>query len=516
MTSTFTVTDRSLLPRFCKLRLFCITVPLHKVPPLVIAAVPRSGSDNAEALYSLHCDVMRELHSSGIYPSSMAADGTEVERSLQNKIDNSAARFRTYTIPNTVKACSLSLRLHYHDDEYHHPFVTLQDSNHARKTGRNQLFTGARFLSMGNYAMFYAQLRDAVIGVVSPLYHRDVERIDRQDDRAAARLTSAAFLSHMSDLHPERVSLLVYLFILGEMIDAWQNRVISHLERATMVLTVRFVLMAWRSHVDLHPAYSTNIQFISRESFDIFIRICDGLLSMILLHRQHHPTYPLLPWLHGTESCEHIFGILRQLKADFNYMDVLYLQPKLRTLVLAAFSRLLPEQEANATAAGYYHSYVVDSKLDLPALTHWPTDPELAQASERAFDLCQQLMSATGIDARTVLSSYKSPKSASSRSSKASRNYEQQPKTRGPSTLAEVLALYDATSALVPEKHEQEIEAVQAAIASESIDGTLKMYFILRCNWSRTNLKADTFLVTLCQIQMTTTSLRSPVRSLCK
>lgn len=157
---------------------------------------------------------MQELGSLGIYPISMSADGTEVERTLQTRIETSAPR---YTIPNTHhSACAVTLCLPYHDTDYLHPFVTLQDSNHARKTGRNQLMTGERLLSMGNSPMFYSQLRDSLICVAWPLYHRHVERIDRQDDRAAARLTSAAFLSHMLTLHPERSGLVVYMFALAE------------------------------------------------------------------------------------------------------------------------------------------------------------------------------------------------------------------------------------------------------------------------------------------------------------
>jgi hypothetical protein len=57
--------------------------------------------------------------------------------------------------------------------------------------------------------------------------------------------------------------------VFGELIDAWQNRNISHLEHAKMVMRARYFLMAWRTHVNKHPDYSVNIQFISRESYDI-------------------------------------------------------------------------------------------------------------------------------------------------------------------------------------------------------------------------------------------------------
>ncbi|KAI0695988.1 hypothetical protein BC835DRAFT_1414529 [Cytidiella melzeri] len=456
-----------------KLRLYLVGVPLHKVPPMVVAAVSRKGSDSAGALYSLHNKIIQMLHSVEIFPVSMSADGTEVERSLQRTIESAAVKVTDYVIPNLIDTCQITIHLHFQDNS--HPFVTLQDSNHGRKTGRNQLFTGARLLVMGRSAMFYSQLRDCVIspGVVSPLFHRDIEKVDRQDDRAAARLTSAAFLSHILASHPEWSALPVYLFILGEMIDAWQNRLITHLERVTMVMTARFVLMAWRTHVTKHPAYLMNIQFISRESYEIFIKICDGLLSLIILYRQYHPTYPLLPWLHGTENCEHIFGILRQLKTDFTYMDMLYLQPKLRTLLIAAFSHIVSEQDVKATAAGYDHSYVLDTKIDLCALAQWPTDAEMAEASHRAFDNAQQLLKAVGIEAMSMLADYKHPIPSSTPKQQCAYA---DARPRGPATLAELVALYDASAASVSFDQQDRIEACQTALVSESIGRTMDMY----------------------------------------
>lgn len=439
---------------------------------MVVAAVARGSKDNAASLLDLHRTLLPLLHDVGIFPISMSADGTEVERSLQTRIEGSATRVNTYVIPNPVlDNCQLRLHIYFQDGD--HPFVTLQDPNHARKTGRNQVFTGARVLGFGAHAIYYAQLRDCVIGTTSPLFHRDVEKVDRQDDRAAARLTSSAFLAHVGLLHPDRKGLLVYLFVLGEIIDAWQNRSISHLERATMVMMARFVFMAWRTHVISHPAYSLNVQFISRESFDIFTRICDGLLTLIILHRQYHPTHPLLPWLHGTENCEHIFGTLRQLKTDFNYMDFLYLQPKLRTLILSAFSRLVGEKAATATAAGYYHSYILDAHIDLHALSTWPTDTELESASGAAYRSAETLLEAVGINANAMLSQYQTPRVVLTSDGDAQSTLTF---PRGPATLAELIALYDATAASVPIKQQEEIEACHAALVSDSIDKTLHMY----------------------------------------
>ncbi|KII84101.1 hypothetical protein PLICRDRAFT_65980, partial [Plicaturopsis crispa FD-325 SS-3] len=232
---------------------------------------------------------------------------------------------------------------------------------------------------------------------------RDVERGDKQDDRAAARLFSAETLACILSHFPKHTGLSVYLFALGELYDAWQNRNIGHAERAKMVLRARFFLMAWRSHIEKHPDHRTHIHFISRESYEIFLTLCDSLLQLIVVYRQYFPMYPLLPWLHSTETCEHIFGILRQLKKDFSYTDMLYLEPKLQALLLGAFANLSFEEKANQTASGYHHTYFRAPDLDTAALMEWPTDVDLAKASAAAFEEVEQLLAAVGIDAHAML-----------------------------------------------------------------------------------------------------------------
>ncbi|CAG8771241.1 6964_t:CDS:2, partial [Dentiscutata erythropus] len=44
----------------------------------------------------------------------------------------------------------------------------------------------------------------------------------------------------------------------------------------------------------------------------------------------YYENIPLLPWKHGTESCEHIFGIACQFRADFTYLEILQMVPKIR------------------------------------------------------------------------------------------------------------------------------------------------------------------------------------------
>ncbi|EIW63281.1 uncharacterized protein TRAVEDRAFT_161459 [Trametes versicolor FP-101664 SS1] len=462
--------DKAKMSKADKIRLFVLIVPLTKVPPLLLAAVARGGKENAQDLLDIHNELLGHLHAHEIYPVSYAADGTEVERALQRKIIAATHRFSPYIIPNDVPGCTIELRIHTINK---HPVITVQDPKHALKTARNQLFTGARILVLGCLAFFYAQLLLLSQHILSPLFRRDVEKVDKQDDRAAARLFSAESLDVVLRYHSEFRALAVYLYALGELVDAWENRQISHVERARMVMSTRFFLMAWRTHIVLHPAYSTNVQFISRESFDIFIMLCDSLLSLIVVYRQYFPYHPLMPWLHSTTPCEHIFGIIRTLKKDFNFADLLYLESKLRTLLLGAFDRLTPLDRANERAAGYYHSYFDSTSVDADNLRQWPSEIELQEASRAAFLDAEQLLESVQLNARKLLQQYKPPTTSEQSTSARQRGATSTCTPTGPQSLADLLTLY-ARIDLDPVR-EQEVTVCEIALVAESMDGTIAM-----------------------------------------
>jgi len=412
----------------------------------------------------MHTKLADLLHQQNIHPVSFASDGTEVERQTQDLITNSASGYVEYIIPTKSLGPSgnILLRIGLYRGLY--PFVTVQDSKHALKTARNQLLTGARILIMGYCAAFFAQLRELAINAAGPLFTRDVERLDRQDDRAAARTFSASALDFQMQEYSDQRGLSVYLFVLGELVDAWQNRNISHVARVKMVLRSRFFLMGWRSYIVAHPDYSTNIQFISRESFDIFMILSESLLSLTLIYRKYYPQYPLLPWLHSTEPCEHLFGVLRQIKRDFTFADMLNAQAKLEALLLGAFGDLSAEEQANQTAAGYHHTYFKADDLDLKELLRYPSDDDLANASDAAFREAEQLLLSVGINAKQMLDGYIAPEKR-----------QRDPKTappQSPQTIAQALALYQGPSLA---KEEARVEAYEMALVADSVDRSLAL-----------------------------------------
>ena len=111
----------------------------------------------------------------------------------------------------------------------------VQDSKHALKTLRNNLFSGAQLLVLGNYPAMYLHILHIAQGNGTPLYSRDVTKVDRQDDNAAVRLFSEDVLKYLSENHPDYVGEIVYLFIFGELIDAYQNWTMPHIERIKLV-----------------------------------------------------------------------------------------------------------------------------------------------------------------------------------------------------------------------------------------------------------------------------------------
>ncbi|KAK7448058.1 hypothetical protein VKT23_013815 [Stygiomarasmius scandens] len=311
-----------------KVRLWTLQVPLPKMPPIVLTALPIPDNMKVPNLLQLHKDIIHGLLDAKINVISYSCDGTENERSVQRSFLEAADLYVRVNIPDPGDGHTApQIYIGFFRGQ---PIVMIQDSKHALKTARNNLFSGARLLVMGNYVAMYEQVRELAYEEGSPLYLRDVEKLDRQDDNAAARLFSAATIQFLTEHHPDHVGLIVYLFVFGELCDAYQNRHIPHSERILMVLRTRYFLDMWQKYLDCIPTYSRKQNFVSRKFTDIVDLLVTGLISLIIVHRDHlGETFPLLPWLHSSEACEHIFGIARQIVSDFTLLDFYQMLPKL-------------------------------------------------------------------------------------------------------------------------------------------------------------------------------------------
>ena len=388
-----------------KLRLWVLQIPLPYVPPLVLAVVPLTSSTKASTLADFEQQLLQILLGSdeSLCIVSLGSDGSILERDARRILVRCGfAESLSYSIthPDTTQSESIKIpimRIHGRC------IVAIQDPKHGRKTARNNLFSGSRLLALGNHTAHYGQVRYLANEKDTPLYWRDVDRLDRQDDRAAARLFSASFLEfcirHDTGTRNDKssyVALSIYLFVLGELIDAYENRHIPHIERVKMVLRMRFFKAIWKSFLQ-SAGYPKARYFISADADDIIDTLVDGLLGLIYIYRDHlDKSYPLLPWMHGSEANEHIFGLLRSLVTDFTMLDVLRLIPKLHVRLMAACRTKNIKVDFQRTAAGYSHTYFNADDIPLGILSEFPSDGEIACSARAAFDEANVLWDLVG------------------------------------------------------------------------------------------------------------------------
>ena len=247
-----------------QIRLWCLQIPMPGIPPLILAAKAIPNSLTAQQLLPLSFSLIRGLVHRKIKVVSYACDGTETERSAQKLMVQNAGFRYTYRIKHPI----FDLGLGYDDIVITvatidgQLIVMIQDSNHGLKTSRNNLHTGAKCLTLGNHVAMYMYNRTAAFEKGCPLYHRDVKKTDRQDDNAAIRTHSGSYIAYLTKFHPDKLGQIIYLFINGELIDAYQNRKIPHTERIKMVLRAKFFYQMWKKFLK-SAGYAEDKHYVS-------------------------------------------------------------------------------------------------------------------------------------------------------------------------------------------------------------------------------------------------------------
>ncbi|CDO78140.1 hypothetical protein BN946_scf184719.g2 [Trametes cinnabarina] len=380
-----------------KLRLWCLQVPLPKIAPIIGAAIaiPSNLSTTELVIYSEK--ILRGLLSSGLHVVSCSHDGTETEHGVQRQLAQQASDRRSYKIPCPDNpSYDLSLTVPVFEDQ---PVVFVQDSKHARKTYRNNQCAGGRLITIGNTTVLYRRIWEVAFEDDSPLYHRDVEKLDRQDDNAAARLFSAETLEYIIKKHPDYLGEIVYLFVFGELVDAWQSRSIPHIEHIKMALRAHYFVKMWETYLD-HAGYVKSRHCLSREALDITQILVESVISLILVHRDysssHAVPFPLALWLHSTEPCEHVFGSGREVVEDFTFLDFHFMVSKLY-IKLSEAAKLGVASDPKARASGYNHTYLDTRNIDLHALSTYPDDELIDGAAVEAFEEAESLIALLGI-----------------------------------------------------------------------------------------------------------------------
>ncbi|KAF4599335.1 hypothetical protein EYR40_006427 [Pleurotus pulmonarius] len=369
-----------------KLRLWVLCIPLPNVPPLIIGILPISESNTAPSLAKIEEKLLKILIVDAPTPLniiSLGSDGTVVERKARRLLIRSgfaAVEYVDIPHPNTadgplrIEILRIGTRR----------LAIIQDSKHFRKTCRNNIFTGARQLVLGNYLVYYEQVRSMAHSQEhSPLYLRDVDKLDRQDDRAAARLFSAANIQHAIDCG--HTGLAIFLFIFGEACDAYQSRTISHPQRIHMVLRAYFFKTIWKGFL-VDNGYPFSRHYLSQDADDILDILVNGLLALIIIHRDYLSSpFPLLPWTHGSEANEHVFGLLRSMIPEFTVVDAIQVIPKLDIRLMAACSRKIDLSKLRRGGAGYAHSHFDGSGTDMATLSQFPLQDVFRQVAGTAW-----------------------------------------------------------------------------------------------------------------------------------
>ena len=242
--------------------------------------------------------------------------------------------------------------------------------------------------------MIYSHFR-AIAFEGGPLYNRDVEKVDRQDDSAATRFGSGDVLRWLIENHPELLGPINFLFVSYELIDGYQSRSMKHIERVQVALRALFFMEMWEQFLD-KAGYPKAKHFLSHEACDITRFLIHGLLQLIFVYRDLlDDVYPLLPWLLSTEVCEHVFGLCRQIVKDFTEMDFIYMIPKLfiRLREHALFSHFSDGKER---ASGYNHTYTDNHGVNLVDLSVYPTDNEINDIAQIAYEEAENLWALLG------------------------------------------------------------------------------------------------------------------------
>ncbi|KAF4598659.1 hypothetical protein EYR38_007065 [Pleurotus pulmonarius] len=313
-----------------KLRLWTLIIPLPNVPPLIMAILAISESNSAPDLATVEKKLLKLLLLDSTVPInvvSLGSDSTVVERKARRLLIQSGFATVEYAyIP--------------------HPNP------------------GTPPLKIEVRSMVFNQ-------DYSPLYVRDVEKLDRQDDRAAARLFSAENIKHAIECGHS--GLAIFLYIFGEACDAYQSHTIDHAERVRLVLLAHFFKALWKSFL-VENGYPLSRHFISQEADDISDILVNGLLALIVIHRDHLSSpFPLLPWMHGSEANEHVFGLLRSMLPEFTVVHTLQLIPKLDIRLMGACKRAINTSGLQQGGAGYAHTHFDGSGANLASLATFPT-----------------------------------------------------------------------------------------------------------------------------------------------
>ncbi|KAJ7206825.1 hypothetical protein GGX14DRAFT_567902 [Mycena pura] len=387
-----------------KLRLWVVQIPYPGVPPLAFAVLPIASQIKGPELAKHQLRAMDGLVEHEFRFISNVADGAAVERDCQARVAAaSKTTFFQIAPPSHINQPPITVPLYNYKGNI---FINTQDAPHARKTGRNNFFSGARGLVLGDFVAHYKQLYNMAKNVPDPtLYDRDVIHADKQDDNAAHRVFSAATLKGLADDVGENMGLIVLAFVIGDLVDAYESRTMAHAERAKVVIRARLFFDTWK--LFLHKmGYSLSRYYISHAAGKIFDLLIDGLLGLIVIHRDHlvKADIPLLPWKHESMGNERVFAALRDIFPEMSLFQTIVALPHLRATMAAARQAAFSKSGFKKVANGYSLFDVSDDKsINFASLATFPTNADLTSAYGEAHEENDMLWSLLNINIRCLI-----------------------------------------------------------------------------------------------------------------
>lgn len=96
--------------------------------------------------------------------------------------------------------------------------------------------------------VMFSQFR-AIAFEKGPLYNQDVVKLDCQDDDAACWLFSADTIKWLLKNHPDQVKTIVYLFIGGELLDAYMNWEMAPIACLESMFLAQYFLDFWERFI---------------------------------------------------------------------------------------------------------------------------------------------------------------------------------------------------------------------------------------------------------------------------
>ncbi|KAK1226504.1 Methionine--tRNA ligase, mitochondrial [Marasmius sp. AFHP31] len=393
------VVTQGLAEKATKLRLFCMQIALPGVPSIILAAKAIPSSLNAATLTEYSWEILSGLLEKGIKVCSYACDGAATERSVQRNLRTKASTTRVVRIPHPGREEEpIEIRVHFYGKD---PIAFIQDPKHALKTVRNNLYSGSKCLTFPHDVAMYSQVRD-MYHKGCPIRYRDWHRYDKQDDSAATRLTSSATLKWLVENEStSHLALIIYLFVFGELVDAYENRSINIRTRVRMVLRAYFFLETWIQFLR-SVNYPLRKHCLSHEAIDIINTLVHGFLESVIIYRDHvRGQKPLLPWRMGSGPCERVFGKCRRLVKDFMMVQFFEMVPKL-FIGLREEALATRFSDGKESASGYSHTDLDCRGSDLHVLSLMPSDQEIEEEAESAWADSESLWAVLGSTAADI------------------------------------------------------------------------------------------------------------------